>query len=146
MLVYICFIVVARITFCPMEKIDGRLQPLLFDAENAFPFRINLVPFVSLFEYDESRDAIINFIGNTTMFIPIGIIWPIVYKKLDSHIKVIAAGVGFSLFVELLQLPFYDRVSDIDDLLLNSLGFVTGYGIYLLVKFIKDKAAEAKQF
>ncbi|MBR5859317.1 MAG: VanZ family protein, partial [Clostridia bacterium] len=46
----------------------------------------------------------------------------------------IAAGAGVSLLIEILQLPFYDRVSDIDDLLLNTLGFAIGYGIYRLVK------------
>ena len=49
------------------------------------------------------------------------------------------AGVGFSLFIEILQLPFYDRVTDIDDLILNSLGFLIGYGIFLLVKKLKKK-------
>lgn len=136
MLVYICIIVVARFTFFPFTKVDGKVQPLVFDAANVFPFRINLVPFVNLMDYPERRDAILNFVGNTTMFIPIGIIWPIVYKKLDSHAKVIAAGVGFSLFIEILQLPFFDRVSDIDDLVLNSLGFVVGYSIYVLVKML----------
>ena len=38
-----------------------------------------------------------------------------------------------------LQLPFFDRVTDVDDLILNSLGFAAGYGIYLLVKAIKKK-------
>ena len=38
-----------------------------------------------------------------------------------------------------LQLPFFDRVTDVDDLILNSLGFAAGYGIYLLVKTIKKK-------
>ena len=73
------------------------------------------------------------------MFIPIGIIWPIVYKELNTHKKVIAAGIGFSLFIEILQLPFYDRVTDIDDLILNSLGFLTGYALYVLVKKLKNK-------
>ncbi len=77
-------------------------------------------------------------------FIPIGIIFPIVYAKLNTHIKVISAGVGFSLIIEILQLPFYDRVSDIDDLILNSAGFVVGYGIYLLVKLIKNKIVHRK--
>ena len=54
-------------------------------------------------------------------------------RELDSHKKVIAAGVGFSACIEILQLPF-DRVTDIDDLILNSLGFLLGYGIYLLCK------------
>ncbi len=139
LLVYICVIVVARFTFFPFAKADGRIQPLVFNTANAFPFRINLVPFVNLTDYAEKSDAILNFVGNTAMFIPIGIVWPIVYKKLNTHTKVIAAGVGFSLFIEILQLPFFDRVSDIDDLILNSLGFLLGYGIYVTVKKLVDR-------
>ena len=75
-----------------------------------------------MFDYGIAKEAVLNFVGNTTMFIPIGIIFPIVYKQLDTHKKVIAAGVGFSLCIELLQLPFFDRVTDIDDLIMNSAG------------------------
>lgn len=137
LLVYICIMVVMRITFFPFEKINGQIQPLLFSFENIFPFRINFVPFANLFDYPEKRSAWLNIIGNTTMFIPIGIIWPSVFKKLDSHKKVILSGIGFSLFVEILQLPFFDRVTDIDDLILNSAGFILGYLIYLLIKKLR---------
>ncbi len=130
-LVYICIIVVARFTFFPFSKINGEIQPLVFERENAFPFRINCVPFVNLFDYPEKRDILINVIGNTTMFIPVGVIWPIVFKKLNTHKKIICAGIGFSLCIEIFQLPFYDRVTDIDDLILNSLGFVIGYLLFL---------------
>jgi glycopeptide antibiotics resistance protein len=78
------------------------------------------------------------------MFIPLGIVWPSVFKKLDTHGKVIAAGVGVSLTIEILQLPFFGRASDIDDLILNSAGFLMGYGIYLLVKKISSKIKGAK--
>ena len=138
-LVYICIVVVARFTFFPFSKVDGKVQPLMFDAANALNFRINLLPFVYLMDYESRREAWINVIGNTTMFIPLGIVWPVCFKQLDSHRKVIAAGVGTSLLIEILQLPFFDRVSDIDDLILNSLGFLIGYGIYLLVKKSKKK-------
>lgn len=143
MLVYICIIVVARFTFFPFSKVDGQIQPLVFEAAKAFPFRINLVPFVYLFDYPVFREAMLNLVGNTAMFIPLGIIWPIVFQKLDTHKKVIAAGVGFSLCIEILQLPFFDRVSDIDDLMLNSLGYLIGYGLYLLVKVLKRKLQSA---
>ncbi|MBQ2750269.1 MAG: VanZ family protein, partial [Clostridia bacterium] len=43
------------------------------------------------------------------------------------------AGFLMSLSIELLQLPFAVRASDVDDLILNSLGVVLGYGIYALV-------------
>ncbi len=140
--VYICIIVVTRFTFCPFGKVDGRIQPLVFYKDNWFPFRINLVPIVHLFDYPKMSEALLNFIGNTTMFIPIGIVWSSVFKKLDKHAKVIAAGVGFSLCIEILQLPFYDRVSDVDDLILNSLGFLIGYGIYRMVKIITKKSVK----
>lgn len=137
LLVYICIVVVARFTFFPFSKVNGQIQPLVFDLSKAFPPRINLVPVVHLMDYPEMRKAMLNLIGNTTMFIPLGIVWPSVFPQLDCHKKVIAAGVGASLCIEILQLPFFDRVSDIDDLILNSLGFLVGYGIYLLVKKLR---------
>jgi len=137
LLVYICLIVVARFTFFPFSKVDGRVQPLLFDAGRCWPFRINLLPLVHLMDYPAFRDAMRNLIGNITMFIPLGVVWPLVFKELDTHKKVIAAGVGVSLCIEILQLPFFDRVSDIDDLLLNSFGFLLGYGLYLLFRLKK---------
>ena len=135
-LVYICLIVVARFTFCPFGKVDGKIQPLIFDVANAFPPRINWIPMVNLLDYEIFGEILLNLIGNTAMFIPIGIVWPACFKALDTHGKVIAAGAGLSLCIEILQLPFYDRVSDVDDLILNTAGFLIGYGIYLLVKKI----------
>ncbi len=139
LLVYICIIVVARFTFFPFSKVNGEIQPLIFESAKAFPFRINWIPYVNLFDYPEMRDVLINVIGNTTMFIPIGVIFPIVYKELDAHKKVILAGVGFSLCIEILQLPFYDRVTDVDDLILNSLGFMVGYVLYLSIRVLKKR-------
>ena len=138
-LVYICVIVVARFTFFPFDKADGKVQPLILDLTRVFPFRINWIPFVNLLDYPERRSILINVIGNTAMFVPLGVIWPMVYKELNTHRKVIAAGIGVSLCIEILQLPFYDRVTDIDDLILNAVGFLLGYGMYLFGKKWKDK-------
>ena len=134
LLVYICLLVVVRCTFCPFETVNGKIQPLLFDPEQLYPFRINLIPFVNLLDYPELRPILLNVIGNTAMFLPIGIIFPSVFRELNTHGKTIAAGVGLSLTIEILQLPFFDRVTDIDDLILNSLGYLLGYGIFLLLR------------
>ncbi len=139
LLVYICIVVVARFTFFPFSKVNGEIQPLIYESTKVFPLRINLIPFVNLFDYPEMRDILINVIGNTAMFIPLGVVWPSVFKSLDTHKKVISAGVGVSLCIEILQLPFYGRASDVDDLLLNSFGFVMGYLLYLLAKLISKK-------
>ena len=137
--VYLCIVVVARFTFCPFFPADGKIQPLLFDSGRVFPPKLNLIPFVYWVDYPTVKEALINLLGNTAMFVPLGIVWPAVFKKLNTHCKTIAAGAGASLTIEILQLPFFDRTTDIDDLLLNTLGFVIGYGIYLLVKKLGRK-------
>ena len=117
LLMYINLAIIIRFSFFPRDFVNGHIQPLIFD--------------------DSVRDVIWNVVGNTAMFIPTGIILPIIYRKMDHFGKVIAAGAFISLCIELMQLPFATRVTDIDDLILNTLGVMIGYGIYSLVKKIK---------
>lgn len=139
MLVYICIVVVVRFTFCPFGKVNGQIQPLLFDPNNVFPFWMNLMPLVYLFDYPTLREILVNLIGNVAMFIPLGIVWPSVFPELNTAKKAIAAGFGASLIIEIIQLPFFSRCSDIDDLILNTTGYILGYGIYRLVRFLAGK-------
>ena len=139
LLVYVCILVIVRITFFPFAKIDGKVAPLIFESAKAFPFRINWKPFVNLFDYEVRSAVLVNIIGNTLMFVPVGIVWPSVFKKLNNPLKVIGAGIGFSLCIEIVQLPFEVRVSDVDDLILNSVGYIIGYLIYLFAKNVKRK-------
>ena len=134
LLMYINLAVLLRITFFPFNRMDGKVQPLVFDVSTAFPFRINLVPFVRLQDYSRKKDMLLNLIGNICMFIPSGIILPVLFKRLNSFIKVIAAGALLSLCIEILQLPFMVRASDIDDLIQNTLGAAIGYCIYAAVR------------
>ncbi len=124
LMVYICFVVLARIVYFPWHHVDGHIDTLRFDAAQILPFWLNLIPIVHLFDiYDGWQ---MNIIGNITMFIPVGIVWPVCFKKLDSVWKATAAGAGLSLFIEITQLLFYERSSDVDDLLLNTTGALIG--------------------
>ena len=147
LLMYINLAVIIRFVFFPMFKVDDQVQPLIFDIATAFPFRVNLLPLVHLFDYDSTRDLLVNVIGNVAMFIPSGIVLPIIYKRLDSFIKVILAGIGISLCIEMIQLPFSVRASDIDDLILNTVGVMLGYEIYALIRCLKraKRKLERKQ-
>jgi glycopeptide antibiotics resistance protein len=127
-------LVIHRMTFHPFEKLNGQVQPLLFDIHTAWPFRMNLIPFVNLTDYDSKRDLLLNIIGNSTMFIPTGIMTPLLYKHLNSFRKVTFTGFAISLAIEIIQLPFAVRCSDVDDLILNTAGCIIGYGIYALAK------------
>ena len=137
LLMYVNLAVIIRFAFFPLSRADGRVQPLVFDAAAALPFRVNFIPMVNLLDYDNKRDLLFNVIGNTAMFIPSGIILPILYRRLNSFWKVLAAGVGISLCIEIIQLPFSARATDLDDLILNTLGVMAGYGIYALVRALR---------
>lgn len=135
--------VIIRFVFFPRALVDGHVQPLVFEAANAFPFRVNIIPLVHLFDYDNVRDIAWNVLGNAAMFLPSGMILPVVYKKLNHFGKVVAAGAFISLCIELLQLPFASRASDVDDIILNALGVAVGYGIYAIIKKALRKAPRA---
>ena len=137
LLMYINLAVILRFTFFPMSKVDGHIQPLVFDIATAFPFRVNLLPLLNLFDYDSKRDLLLNVIGNAAMFVPSGIVLPIVYKRLNTFWKVLLAGIGISLCIEIIQLPFSVRATDIDDIILNTIGVIVGYGIYALIRYIR---------
>ena len=140
LLFLINLLVIYRMTFHPFEKVDGQVQPLLFDIATVWPFRMNLVPFVNMLDYDSKRDLLLNIIGNSTMFIPTGIMTPLIYKHMDSFKKVTLTGFLISLTIEIIQLPFAVRATDVDDLILNTIGCMAGYGIYWLVRRCKLSA------
>ena len=137
LLMYFNLAVLIRFVFYPFFTVNGEVQPLIINMSSLQPLRVNLIPFVNILDYDIKREAAINIIGNISMFIPTGVIMPILYKRLDCFWKVLLAGAGLSFVIEVIQLLFPGSVTDIDDLILNTLGVAVGYGIYAACKRLK---------
>ena len=144
LLMYIDLAVLLRITFFPMETVNSRVLPLELDTDHIFPLRVNLIPFVNILDYADPYDILLNIAGNAMMFIPSGIILPILFRRLNSFWKVTAAGAGISLAIEILQLPFAVRASDVDDLILNTAGVMAGYAIYAFFRRIGGRKNERR--
>ena len=134
LLMYINLAVIMRFVF------DGQVQPLIIQTKEIFPPRINLIPFLYITDYEVKREALINIIGNVSLFIPTGIILPILYKRLNSFWKVLLTGAGISLCIEVIQLLLPNSVTDIDDLILNTAGVIIGYAVFSLVKRLIKRA------
>jgi glycopeptide antibiotics resistance protein len=134
LLFLINLLVIYRVTFHPFSKVDGQVQPLIFEWAAAWPFRMNLVPLVNLLDYESKKDLLLNIIGNFALFIPTGIVTPILYRNLASLKKVTLTGFLISLTIEIIQLPFAVRASDVDDLILNTAGCLLGYALYRLFR------------
>ena len=135
LLMYVNLAVLIRLIYFPLDMLtDLLIRYRFFEMP-----KINLVPFVHLLEYNYAGNAFINVAGNVLMFVPTGIIVPILYKKFDSFPMTVMAGFLLSLAIELSQLFTPDRVTDVDDLIMNTLGAAIGFGIYYLVKRIKNR-------
>ena len=102
---------------------------------------INIIPFKIIYDsYKELLDGniyylLISFLANIIIFIPIGILLPILYNLKDKHIILI--GFCISLFIEIIQF-FLNRTTDIDDLILNTFGVVIGLIISKKIKKVID--------
>lgn len=105
----------------------------LGDKETSF---INLVPFKIIIRDIKSLINgdylifLINIVGNILLFIPIGILVPMLWKIKDRY--VILIGFLISLSIEITQL-YLGRVTDIDDLILNTSGVIIGLLVYKCV-------------
>ena len=132
LLVYICLVVIARFVYFPLHHFNGKIGSLTIGYTAKQADMISLIPFYFLF--DRYDGWLTNIIGNIAMFIPVGIVWPICFRKLDSIKKTVFAGMVFTLSIELTQLLCPERHTDIDDLILNSSGVVIGACILFAVR------------
>jgi glycopeptide antibiotics resistance protein len=131
----------ASITIVPRDS-SGALTGLTvfkgFSRVNLIPFRILKESWAVTVRTKSSVYAMINIAGNLVLFMPIGFFVSLLWEN-DSAKKAATAGFLTSLTIELCQL-FQDRGTDIDDLWLNTVGALMGYGVFLLImKLIKNR-------
>lgn len=69
-----------------------------------------------------------NFLGNIILFVPIGILLPIVIEK-HKWYWMVGAGFSLSCIIEIIQLVSSRGCFDPDDVILNTLGTSIGYGV-----------------
>lgn len=108
-------------------------------------YMYNLKPFSTIMLYLSVSGTgintykwLLNLAGNIGMFIPFGIILPVVLnKRYLSLLYIFSAGI---FVLELLQLITKRGSFDVDDFLLNIIGFTIGYLLYLGVRqFARNK-------
>lgn len=97
---------------------------------------INWRPFAS--------EGILTYILNIIMFMPLGFLLPLIWKNMRKASKVFWTSFGFSFAIEFCQL-FNIRVTDIDDLMMNTIGGICGFFIWKLFAKITKLDTENDQ-
>lgn len=85
--------------------------------------------------------ALKNLLGNLLPFVPFGFLLPIAYPRIKAFFKVFVVGIFAVLFIEIFQYMTRLGSFDVDDIILNMVGVLIGYGTFLLVKpvFLKER-------
>lgn len=111
-------------------------------------YRYNLVPFLEIQRFWIHREkvgnllAFMNIAGNVIGFVPYGFFLPILNPGFRNIWLTGLTGFGFSLSVETIQLVFRVGCFDVDDLILNTLGVVLGYCMFLICSWLRRKLYE----
>lgn len=109
--------------------------------------QVNIIPIVNtIIPYLKGepsiRIAMENLLGNIFAFSPLGFFLPLLFKKCNRFKVTFLLSLGVSLLIEIVQLIFYLGCSDIDDLILNVLGSLLGFGVYRLFKILYNRKVE----
>lgn len=99
-------------------------------------FNYNIVPLKIIKLYIENYSncqIIINIFGNIFVFIPLGLLLPILFKICRNFAKLLILCLFIILFIEIIQFIFMIGYFDIDDIILNLIGCFIGYLVYKFV-------------
>lgn len=94
-------------------------------------------------------DPVLNFIPlssgieistvlNIVFFMPFGFLLPTLWKRFRKFIPTVVAGFLFSVIIEVGQL-FTIRATDVDDLIMNTLGTILGFIVFKILSMIFKK-------
>ncbi|MCM3023160.1 VanZ family protein [Heyndrickxia ginsengihumi] len=91
---------------------------------------LNLNPLLMFQQQESFYSFIINVGGNIFLFVPFSFFLSMIMKNVRMS-KVVLIGCCFSVAIECIQLFMPNRCTDIDDVLLNTMGAYVGYLLYL---------------
>ncbi len=89
---------------------------------------VNLIPFSQ--EIDP-----IGYILNVLMCVPFGVLVPLIWKRLAKPGTILLSGLCFSALIELSQ-TLCARGTDVDDLIMNTIGAFAGFWVYKIWNWI----------
>lgn len=85
------------------------------------------------------KAVLLNLVGNVVAFMPLGFILPEVWDQLNRWYTITLLGFIFSLWIETAQLISRVGSFDVDDLLLNTVGALSGYFVFVVAKGVWNR-------
>lgn len=109
----------------------------------------NFVPFRTIrmyIKYSDRLNSFENLAGNILVFVPFGLMLPLVDKRKRNFLQTLINALTLVLGIELFQLFSAFGAFDVDDIILNCLGAALGYGIYAFGSKYYKEVRHGKDF
>lgn len=103
---------------------------------------LSFVPFavyLKLLRAHKYLFSIYQFIGNIAWFVPFGFLLPYLTGRPRNLKRMLLYGLLVSFIIELSQFVFGTGVTEIDDLILNTLGAMLGFAFFRLLLRVKEQ-------
>ena len=114
-----------------------------FDSlEKMLSYHINGVTYGSLSLWDAIYYLGTNILGNIIMFIPMGFLLPLLWRRYQKIGRTLFAGILISFLIEFSQL-FSARGTDVDDIILNTCGALLGYLTFRILKYLAPNTVDS---
>lgn len=97
--------------------------------QNTKPLQ-TLTDYIFHAEHYNLSNMLYNVLGNLALFLPLGMLVPTLFLSFRSIHRVFFTGLVSSLAIEFLQFWFALGSFDVDDLLLNLVGALSGYALF----------------
>jgi glycopeptide antibiotics resistance protein len=116
-----------------------RMGPIMLNFGGTQVGDPNYVPFRTILPYLLGENGFLigalNIGGNIAFLIPIGFLLPFVFARIDWKRSLVVALLS-GMSIELTQVFLHIGIFDIDDVILNGLGVMVGYWLFLLFQKI----------
>ena len=131
-----------------LRSVGGHYDFSSYPYWNRIVDKTNLIPFATLREQLDyvansvynRRVALRNLTANLLLFVPMGLLLPLLFEKFRRFLSCIKLWFVMILAIETAQLFSLQGSFDVDDVILNTLGFIAGYCVYLILKlFIREE-------
>ena len=90
---------------------------------------VEWIPFVSVWQRPGEYPLLVE---NVLLFIPFGILAPLTFYKMRKGKQVALGALVISILIEAAQYVFQCGKTEVDDVILNCLGAMIGYGLFVL--------------
>ncbi len=141
-ILFILKVIIFKFSYAQMQEIvNGWRKDIIWEGlstANFIPLK-TIKMYIRYYSSLPNIHSFENLFGNIFVFAPFGFMLPMVYRKCRNVCILLINTFLFVLGIEVFQLFSAFGAFDVDDILLNCIGSLLGFFIYIMIEHIGNK-------